>query len=137
MNETSSTFLYDADGVTLIKQGYFSEKLSRDYGITLDKILPFFKNEYRLCQKGKADLKEVLPKYLELWNWSKSVDEFLDYWFTADTIPNKEALDQIAQISSYGNFSYLVTDQEKYRAEYIRKTLSLQNKNLLNEMEKY
>ncbi len=52
--------LLDADGVTLKKQGYFSDRLSREQNVPVEEIMPFYKNEFRLCQQGKADVKEEL-----------------------------------------------------------------------------
>ncbi len=115
--------LFDADGVTLIKQGYLSEKLSRDFNIPLDQIMPFFRNDYRLCQEDKLDLKIILPKYLEQWKIQKSVDDFLDYWFSADTKPDKIMIEKIQTLRTNGIKCYLASDQEKYRAEYILHTL--------------
>lgn len=120
--------LFDADGVTLLKNGYFSDRLSRDYKIPTEKIIPFFKNEFRICQLGKADLKQELAKYLTEWNWSKSVDDFLDYWFTSDTLADDKVLTQIQQFRGKGYKCYLASDQEKYRAEYIRKNLGFEAK---------
>ena len=120
--------LFDADGVALVKHGYFSDRLSSDYRIPTEKIVPFFKNEFRTCQLGKADLKHELAKYLTNWNWNKSVDEFLDYWFRTDTITDEEVLVRVQQFRTKGIKCYLVTDQEKYRAEYIRKNLGFDSK---------
>lgn len=119
----TKAILFDADGVTLIKQGYLSEKLSRDFNIPLDQIMPFFRNDYRLCQENKLDLKVVLPKYLEQWKIQKSVADFLDYWFSADTKPDKIMIEKIQTLRNEGIKCYLASDQEKYRAEYILNVL--------------
>jgi putative hydrolase of the HAD superfamily len=120
--------LFDADGVALLKHGYFSDRLSRDCGIPTEKIVPFFKTEFRTCQLGKADLKQELTKYLADWNWKKSVDDFLDYWFIKDTLVDEKVLVQAERFRSKGVKCYLVSDQEKYRAEYIRKNLRFDTK---------
>jgi putative hydrolase of the HAD superfamily len=120
--------LLDADGVVLVKQGYFSEKFSDECNVPLELITPFFKNEFRVCQLGKADLKEVLLPYLQQWGWQDSVDSFLRYWFTSDTQPDQIVLDKVQQLRNRSLKCYLVTDQEKYRAKYIREELGFNSR---------
>jgi len=123
----TKAILFDADGVTLIKQGYFSEKLSKEYNIPLEKITPFFKNDFRLCQQGKLDLKVILPEYLIAWNWKKSLEYFISYWFESDTKADIEVIQKIQNIRNNGIKCYLVSDQEQYRAEYILDNLNFKN----------
>ena len=115
--------LLDADGVVLKKHRYFSDTYAEDYGIPPEKVIPFFKNEFRKCQEGEADLKEELVPYLKQWNWSGSVEEFMRYWFDTDTEVDNEVLDMVQKFREQGVQCYLATDQEKYRAEYIREML--------------
>lgn len=115
--------LLDADGVVLKKHGYFSEHFAREYNIPVEDITPFFKNEFRLCQQGKMDVKEVLAEYLPKWEWKKGVDDFLNYWFETDTHIDEEVFGEVDRIREKGIKCYLATDQEKYRAEYIRNLL--------------
>jgi len=124
----SKALLLDADGVVLKKQSYFSEVYSKEYNVSLEKIIPFFRNEFLDCQLGKIDIKEVLPKYLKEWGWQKSVDDFLQYWFESSTIVDKEVENKVQEIRALGTKCYLVTDQEKYRAEYLRKNLYFEKK---------
>ena len=78
-------FLFDADGVVIKKRTKpFSVRFSEDYGVSADLVSEFYKNEYQLCAVGKADLKTAIVKYLSRWNWTKSVDELLEYWFDAE-----------------------------------------------------
>lgn len=121
------TLLLDADGVTLRKMGYFSERLSQDHNIPLDAVVQFFKNEYRLCQTGKADLREQLKIYLPKWGWDKGIDAFLEYWFVKDTRADDAVLREVARIRQAGTPCFLVTDQEKYRATYILEQLNFKN----------
>lgn len=117
--------LFDADGVALKKQPYFSKKISEEYNVPYELILPFYTNELKPCQVGKADIKEELAKYLPTWNWPRSVDEFLQYWFTTDVDPDPVVLSLVASLRARGIACYLSSDQEKYRGEYIRTTASL------------
>ncbi|MBC7836453.1 HAD-IA family hydrolase [Acetobacteraceae bacterium] len=120
--------LFDADGVVLKKMRYFSERFAQEYNIPPEEIVHFFKNEFRLCQQNKADLKEELSKYLPTWKWDKDADDFLDYWFTSDAILDEAVLEEIKKFRSQGFTCYLATDQEKYRAHYLLERLDLKNK---------
>ncbi len=115
--------IYDTDGMVLQREMYFSERLSRDFGIPLETILPFFKNEFQLCLVGKADLKEELKKYVEAWQWSKSIDELLAFWFSSESTLNPDMLASVKQLRERGIRCYLDTNNEKYRVQYITETL--------------
>ena len=65
--------IFDADGV-LINQERFSDAFARDYNISDDKIMPFFTGPFQECMTGKADLKEAILPYLNVWGWTKGVD---------------------------------------------------------------
>lgn len=120
--------LIDGDGVVLKKREFFSSKLSREYNVPIDKIIPFFKNEFRLCQSGTLDLKIALAPYVLDWGWKGSVDDFLRYWFEGNTVLDDEVMARIQNFRENGIKCYLVTDQEKYRADYIRNNLKLKQK---------
>ena len=122
-NHIVKVLLIDGDGVALQRQGYFSEIFAKDYGVSLEKILPFFKNEYRQCQLGKADTNEALSPYLIEWGWQKSIDDFLEYWFRMSTVADEMVISKIQDMRSQGIACYLVSDQDKYRAEYTREKL--------------
>ena len=76
--------LFDVDGV-LVNGKSFSFYLERDYGITTDMTAAFFSDKFFPCLTGSADLKVEISDYLQQWGWTKSVDAFLDYWFTCET----------------------------------------------------
>ncbi len=115
--------LLDADGVVLKRHRYFSERFAEEYNVPQDLIVPFFKDEFRKCQTGKADLKEALVPYLEKWGWQGSVEDFMQYWFDSDTEIDAEVFSLVKGFRAKGIPCYLVTDQEQYRAEFIRKKL--------------
>ena len=75
--------LFDADGVALKNEGYFSDKL-KDQG----RLRPeadtdaFFAGVFHNCLIGKADLKEELAKVIAEWGWQGTVDELIDFWFS-------------------------------------------------------
>ncbi len=121
--------LFDADGVVLKKTAeYFSVKFAREHGAPLAEVTEFFKTTFRRCQEGKLDLKEELGKLLPGWGWKGTTEEYLEYWFTTDAIIDPEVLKIVGEYRSRGVACYLATDQEKYRAEYLRKKLGLESK---------
>lgn len=110
--------IFDADGVVINGQS-FSVCFSRDYKISLKKILPFFENEFQLCLIGKADLKEELRPYLKKWGWKKPIDKFLDYWFKSEHNIDERIIKIIKALKKRGIKCYLATNQEKYRTDYM------------------
>jgi putative hydrolase of the HAD superfamily len=115
--------LIDGDGATIKKGKYFSDVYAEEYHISEEKLRPFFKDKFKMCQRGKADLKHEITPYLAGWGWKGTVEEFLEYWFHTQTIPNQPVLDSLKEIKARGIKCYLVTDQEKYRANYISNEL--------------
>ena len=115
-------FLLDADGVVLKKGEFFSEKFAREYGVPLEEVTVFFKEEYGDCQTGTKDLKVVLPAYLKRWNWTAGVEAFLEYWF-ADLEINPEIEGFLERCSQQGIACYLGSNNEHYRARAIEKKL--------------
>lgn len=117
--------LFDADGVVLTKQPYFSLEIAKENNIPYEEIEPFYKSELRLCQTGKADIKEELAKYLPKWKWQGSADDFLQRWFTTDVHRDEAVIAVVDALRAQGIKCYLASDQEIYRGEYIRTTASL------------
>ena len=120
--------LLDLDGLVIRpRHKYFSEKLSEDYKIPLSEIMPFFKNEYKLAAKGEVGIREVLPLYLKKWGWKKSLDDFLTYWFESEKTPDTNILEISKKLREKGLKVYLVSNNEKERANYVMKDLGLKN----------
>lgn len=122
--------LIDADGVVIKKHGYFSERYLKDHGssLNINDILIFFKNEYRQAARGKADLKDLLNGRLSKWGWKGTVDDFLAYWFCGERDTDDNLLESINTLRKQGIKVYLVSDNEKYRAEYLMENVGLKNK---------
>jgi putative hydrolase of the HAD superfamily len=120
--------LLDADGVVLKKYDeYFSETFAREYAVPVTRIRPFFAGIFKLCQEGKADLREEIEPLLPQWNWNAGVDAFLSYWFSTDAEIDGAVLQEVHTLRNRGFSVYLASDQEKYRARYIAETLGLKN----------
>ena len=62
------------DGVGLIThQEPLSVGLMRDYGFSIEKMLPFFTGPLQDCVAGRAELKEVIVPYLDAWGLVKVI----------------------------------------------------------------
>ena len=112
--------LFDADGVLIKNTPLFSERLSEEYGIPIEKMLLFFNGAFMQCGIGKADLKEELTKVVSHWGWRGTVDELLEFWLTKGTEVDGEMEAFIRSLYAQGVPTYLVTHQEKYRGEHFR-----------------
>lgn len=119
--------LFDVDGV-LINIDFFTNIAEKKYGISKSETNKFFKNEFKHCIKGKKDLKVVIEPYLDKWGWNKSVDAYLDEWFTHESSINKELIFYIKELREQNIKCYLATNQEKYRVEYLSKNLSMSSR---------
>lgn len=122
-----AVILFDADGVTIRPEMMFSQKLERDYGIPMEKMLPFFKGVFQECLFGRADLKEELAKVVGDWGWQKSVNEMLREWFTFENKPDAKMFHLIEELRSQGIKCYLTTNQEIYRGKYLREEMNFNN----------
>lgn len=122
-----TTVIFDADGVVVRRDMYFSQRFSQEFGVPIEKVLPFFKNEFPPCLVGRADLKQELKKYLAQWNWQKSVDDLLHYWFQHESDLDGEILESIKILRRKGIHCYLGTDNEKYRLHYLLENLGLKD----------
>jgi len=111
--------LFDGDKVVVNKKENFSVIFSREYGLPYEELLPFWLNEFKPCLIGKADLKEVVKPYLKKWQWPKSVDDFLDYWFQSENIIDQRMVKYIEELKKKGVKCYLLINQEIYRTKYM------------------
>lgn len=111
--------IFDTDGMT-VNSEMFSVQFNKDYGVPMDNLLPFFKNEFQPCLVGRADLKKEIESYLPKWGWKDSVDKFLNYWFDAENHVDKRIVEAVEKIKKSGIKCYLATNQEKYRTQYLR-----------------
>jgi len=117
-------YLFDIDGV-LIKT---SEPFSTRYELEVKEpglLTTFFTGIFQECLIGKADLKEEVAKRLTEWKWDGDVDAFLEHWFSSEAAINYEIVDIIKDLRNRGKFCYLVTNQEKYRTEYLTEKLDV------------
>lgn len=117
--------LVDADGVAIKAHPYFSDRYSKEFDVEKEKIMEFFKREYPFCARGKADVREELVKYLDLWNWEGSVDDLLVYWFEGENEVDERVMKVVDSLRDLGVECHLASDQEKVRGEYLLEDVGL------------
>lgn len=117
--------IFDCDGV-LLELRLFSDRYIEKYHIPPTIMMRFFETEFENIVVGKQDLKRVLKKYVQDWNWKKSIDELVNYWLSEDVVDTR-ILQFINKLKQKGIKVYLGSNQERYRAEYIGTALGFKN----------
>lgn len=117
--------LVDADGLVIGQHEYFSTRLAREKNVPVDKIMPFFKNEFQLCATGKADLRMEIARYLPIWDWQESIDDLLKFWFSGENYVDEQVMVKLADVRTRRIGVHLITDNEANRAKYIRQVMGL------------
>ena len=126
--ENIKAILFDIDGIVITgRKHFFSYRLAREHGIPEKDVEEFFKNDFRECSFGRADLKEKIAPYLIKWGWKGSVDDLLKYWFESESTTDREVLRIISELRSRGVKCYMASRQEKYRLQYILDVIGLKN----------
>ncbi|HTB81792.1 MAG TPA: HAD-IA family hydrolase [Opitutaceae bacterium] len=119
-------FVFDADGVICVGAN-FSMALNREYGISHGHLEDFFSGPFADCIVGRRDLKKALAPFLPTWGWRFSLDEFLRFWFRQEHVVCPEALACVRNLRKRGHLCVLATNQEKYRASYLRREMGLED----------
>ncbi len=115
--------LFDADGVTIISPDNFSRMYAVESGLDPDELEDFFDEGFAAAMVGKADLKELIVARNDLWRWHDTPEKLLDKWFEAENHPNKPVVAEIKAIKAKGLSVFLATNQEKYRAKFLREVM--------------
>lgn len=115
--------LFDADGVLTLPEEVFSVVYARSHALDPEPFENFFRNEWQPIVTGSRDLKESIAANPTLWHWTGTADELLDYWFKTEDVRNEELLNLIGELKDKSIPCYLATDQEKYRAEYMKNVM--------------
>ena len=118
------TIIFDLDGVLLFPWR-FQRYLEENHNWTIDQLLAFFKGDFVSCMRGENDLKTVLPAYLDRWGWTGTVDEFVNLWFEVENCVDERVLDLVQDVRKDGYGCCLATNQERYRAAYVREKMGL------------
>jgi putative hydrolase of the HAD superfamily len=114
--------ILDADGVVIFPWR-FARYLEREHGITPGMTRPFFRSIFDDCLVGKADLKNVLPPFLQAWGWSGSLDEFVSSWLRTEDAVDDRVINVVRTLRSSGLVCCLATSQEQHRAQYMKTTM--------------
>ena len=115
--------LLDADGVMILAPQPYSYTYAEQRGLDPQKIEPFFATSFREALRGKADLKELITNAPDTWHWTGDPQQLLNDWFAAENVPSVAFLPIIKTARAGGVRIYLATNQEKYRAAYLRETM--------------
>ena len=118
---------FDADGVVVNPKKQFSIFREKEYGLTQEMTAAFFNGVFLDCLKGKADLLDVLPPYLQAWNWQESTQEFIRVWNETEHVIDEQLMSFIRKIRGSGIRCCLATNQEKHRAAYMRTRMGFQD----------
>lgn len=97
----------------------FSVTLSEDYGISIEKTLPFFSGPFQDCLVGSKDLREAIAPHLKEWGWEKGVDALLECCFQLEHKIDNDIMMYIADLRKKGVKCFVVTNNEKYRFQYM------------------
>lgn len=117
--------LLDVDGVIIQgHEGLFSDRLAKKQHIPIDDVIKFFKQDYKQCATGKADIKESLKKYLDLWKWDGTVEDLLTFWYE-DGNASQEVLNEITKLRNRGINVYIASDHTQFRANDIMKRMGM------------
>lgn len=115
--------LFDADGVTITPPRPYSYQHAETHRLDVKKFEAFFGGDFQLALRGKADLKELIMKHASLWKPNGDPQYILNAWFEAENFPNHPLLGFIQQLRSQDTKCFLASDQEKYRAEYLKRSM--------------
>lgn len=114
--------IFDADGV-IIQSEHFVHGLEEKFGIAPSELEPFFKGALVQCVTGKADLLAELNQFLPQTSWQGSSEEFMSFWFEAESNVDAALVAEIEALRNEGYYIGLGTNQEKYRLKYMMDTL--------------
>ena len=121
MNPKYKVMLFDVDGVLIIPPKLFSQQYCERFGKDEQLLENFYSTkEFKNSSVGEYDLKDAIREHSNLWQWDGEPEEILDMWFEAESQPNTELLQVLQSLRNRGVPLYLATQQEKYRAAYLR-----------------
>lgn len=82
----TKAIIFDLNGV-FIKSPRLSDRFEKDFGISKDTFMPALKDAMAQVRlPGARDYFEYWKPYFKKWNLSLTREEFLNYWFGAETL---------------------------------------------------
>jgi putative hydrolase of the HAD superfamily len=115
--------VFDVDGVLVNPPYRFAKYLERTHGLTMQHTREFFAGRFLECIVGRADLKIELTPFLSAWRINESVEAFVTRWFEIEREADAHLLAAVQALRQRGIRCYVGTNQERYRAAYLRKEM--------------
>lgn len=115
--------LFDVDGVLNVQSEFFSHTYARENNLNIEALEHFFKGVFIEASLGRRDLVELITENHDAWRWDQDPQILLQNWFKSENAPNKTLLEIVSKVRKAGIPVYLATQQEKYRAQYIREVM--------------
>ena len=110
--------IFDTDGM-MIRNDVFSKRYSAQFGIPIEKILAYIKNEHQLCLVGKASFRDALEKYKDDWEWKGTIEELMVYWFDGESDVDGRLVEIIKKLREKNILCVLATNQVQERTDYL------------------
>lgn len=114
--------IFDADGVLILAPQLFSRVYATRRGLDPLSLEPFFGHDFKRALTGDADLKDLLSTS-PLWDWEGDPQDLIDEWFASENHPNHDLIALIHHLRESGKPVFLATNQERYRADYLRNVM--------------
>lgn len=111
--------LFDLDGVLLTPSENFSRTYARQQSLEPGMFRSFFKGDFESALVGKADLKLLIKKHHDIWQWNDEPEKLLDIWFKAEHVVNRPVVKLVRELRRKGILCFIASNQETYRASYI------------------
>jgi putative hydrolase of the HAD superfamily len=112
--------VFDADGVLFDRPLAFAAHRRTEDPEADAQAAEFFAGPFQDCLVGRADMRELLPAYLEKWRCPYTLDEYLNAWFEIENHVDQRLLDAAASLKLSGVACYVATNQERHRTKHIR-----------------
>lgn len=119
-------YLFDLDWV-IINSETFTYWIQKKFWINKNFLDIFFIKDFSDCLIWKKDLKKTIKPYLDNSEWKFWIDQLLNFWFNFENKPNLELLSIIKNLKKNWNICCIVSNQEKYRANFIKNTMKIWN----------
>lgn len=122
----SEVILFDVDGVLVRnfndkKEFLWSLTIERDLGVTGAVMRDIFSGRWQDCLRGRADTKDHVRAVLAQHNMSLAAEDFIDYWHANDSHFEPAAMACVESLK--GRRVFMATNQDKLRADYLKKTI--------------
>lgn len=115
--------IFDADGVLITPTKLFAAQYAEEHGYDQASFQEFFLGDFKQAIEGKVDLKELIIKHRAIWHWEADPQILLDQWFATENVIDHELLGVIASVQDSGLPVFMATNQERYRAQYLREVM--------------